>query len=166
MKTSRFQLTTLLLIGILSRNPLSAASVPPPAPRWYAGARCGKPFEATMSDRTVDVPWTIGDEAFVVTASADEIRAVRLAFSTRPTAEAKREFFAEFDGDQEDAFRAVVDAALADSPVASIYLDGEGQVTAYHADGTERRHPHMTALREAVGADEVKLTADWSEVTP
>lgn len=65
-----------------------------------------------MPDRTVDVRWTLGGETYVVTATCDAIVDVRLAVATMPTVQAKREFFADLDGDAEEAFFAAVDAAL------------------------------------------------------
>jgi len=65
-----------------------------------------------MPDRTVDVRWTLGGETYVVTATCNTIVAVRLAVATLPTAQARREFFADLDGEAEEAFFAAVDAAL------------------------------------------------------
>jgi hypothetical protein len=66
-----------------------------------------------MSDRAVDVPWTLAGTSYVVTATEEAIVFVRLAVATVPTAQAKQEFFADLDGDAEEAFFAAVDAELA-----------------------------------------------------
>ncbi len=66
-----------------------------------------------MDEPTADILWTIAGERYVVTTTEDTIRSVRLAVATVQTESARREFFAGFWGEREDAFWEAVEAAFA-----------------------------------------------------